>query len=114
MLLNFLLGSLACTSEKSTDVAIVSGTNPPTDTATEETGQPDTSNPIDTADTTDPLDTADPSDTSDTSDSGVSSEHFVLDFSLPDANPSSPSFGQPISPRDYLNQVSGWYFIKAT
>ena len=70
--------------------------------------------PIDSADASDVSDAADTSDTSDTSDSGVSSEHFVLDFSLPDANPSSPSFGQPISPRDYLNQVSGWYFIKAT
>lgn len=38
----------------------------------------------------------------------------VADFSLPDTNPSSPTVGQSVSPRDYLEQVSGWYFIKAT
>ena len=114
MLLTFLLGSVACTAQKTDDVAIVSNTNPPTDTATEDTALPDTSTPVDTADTGTSIDTADTDDTADTSDTGSSSQHLVLDFSLPDANPSSMSFGQPVSPRDYLNQVSGWYFIKAT
>ena len=38
----------------------------------------------------------------------------VPEFALPDENPLSPSFGETISPSDYLGQVTGWYFIKAT
>lgn len=36
------------------------------------------------------------------------------DFGLIDVNPSSASFEQPVSPRDYLERVSGWYFAHAT
>lgn len=36
------------------------------------------------------------------------------DFSLVDDNANSPLFGDAISPRDYLQQVSGWYFIHTT
>jgi hypothetical protein len=36
------------------------------------------------------------------------------DFSLLDVNPASPTSGQPVSPRDYLQRVSGWYFGHAT
>ena len=36
------------------------------------------------------------------------------DFTLTDVNPSSPTFGEPVSPRDYLESVSGWYFGHAT
>lgn len=32
------------------------------------------------------------------------------DFSLNDVNETSPTFGQPISPRNYLQEVSAWYF----
>ena len=45
---------------------------------------------------------------------GSDSLHLMSDFSLPDINPQSSSFGQTISVRDQLQQVSGWYFIKAT
>ena len=38
----------------------------------------------------------------------------AADFSLPDVNPNSASFQAQISPRDYLQQVSGWYFGHAT
>lgn len=38
----------------------------------------------------------------------------ATDFSLPDVNPNSPSAGTSVSPRDYLQQVSGWYFGHAT
>lgn len=38
----------------------------------------------------------------------------IADFSLPDANPNSPRFESTVSPRDYLQQVSGWYFGHAT
>lgn len=36
------------------------------------------------------------------------------DFSLEDENPASLRYGQQVSPRDYLEQVSGWYFTHAT
>jgi hypothetical protein len=32
------------------------------------------------------------------------------DFSLEDVNPASSTHQQAVSPRDYLEQVSGWYF----
>jgi hypothetical protein len=46
-------------------------------------------------------------------DSGFESG-LVADFSLPDQNPTSARSGQAISPRDYLGDVSGWYFIHST
>ena len=36
------------------------------------------------------------------------------DFSLMDVNPNSPTKDQAVSPRDYLQQVSAWYFGHAT
>lgn len=36
------------------------------------------------------------------------------DFQLVDDNLNSPLFGTTISPREYLQQVSGWYFIHTT
>jgi hypothetical protein len=36
------------------------------------------------------------------------------DFQLTDENLNSDQFGDTISPRDYLQQVSGWYFIHTT
>lgn len=38
----------------------------------------------------------------------------MADFALPDLNPGSARYGQTVSPRDYLEQVSGWYFTHAT
>jgi hypothetical protein len=35
------------------------------------------------------------------------------DFKLADANPNSVRFGTLVSPRDYLLQVSGYYFGSA-
>ncbi|MCA9248364.1 MAG: hypothetical protein KDA42_14660 [Planctomycetales bacterium] len=35
-------------------------------------------------------------------------------FSLVDVNTASASEGQSISPRDYLETVSGWYFGHST
>ena len=34
----------------------------------------------------------------------------VGDFSIIDVNPTSPRYQNPVSPRDYLHQVSGYYF----
>jgi hypothetical protein len=36
------------------------------------------------------------------------------DFDLADLNPSSSRYGEVVSPRDYLQQVSGWYFTHST
>jgi len=36
------------------------------------------------------------------------------DFTLTDVNPASPRKDQGVSPRDYLQQVSAWYFGHAT
>lgn len=36
------------------------------------------------------------------------------DFQLEDVNPASARFGEVISPRDYLDQASAWYFGHAT
>ena len=38
----------------------------------------------------------------------------VADFQLVDTNPTSATAGQTVSPRDFLGQVSGWYFGHAT
>jgi hypothetical protein len=32
------------------------------------------------------------------------------DFTLVDVNPGSATYNQGVSPSDYLQQVSGWYF----
>lgn len=37
----------------------------------------------------------------------------VRDFHLQDVNPNSPRYQDPVSPRDYLLQVSGYYFGSA-
>ena len=112
----------------------------PVDTATVDTD--DTEDPVDTADTGDTSeDTGDTIDTGDTGDTGAldsgdtadtglvdtgdtdtdidtgTSEpgpNAVPDFLLADINPNSSTMGQNVSPRDYLQQISGWYFIKAT
>ena len=48
-------------------------------------------------------------------DSGAAPElGLVADFLLEDLNPTSPRSGDAISPRDYLGEVSGWYFIHST
>ena len=39
---------------------------------------------------------------------------IVPDFSLPDENSTSTTYQTNISPRDYVGQVSGWYFGLST
>lgn len=36
------------------------------------------------------------------------------DFQLTDLNPNSPTAGELVSPRDYLQKVSVWYFGHST
>lgn len=39
---------------------------------------------------------------------------LMADFQLADLNPSSVRYGETVSPRDYLERASGWYFIHST
>ena len=39
---------------------------------------------------------------------------LVPDFSLPDVNPNSATFDSTLSPRDYVGNVSAWYFGHST
>ena len=39
---------------------------------------------------------------------------IVPDFALTDENPASATYQKSVSPRDYLGQVSAWYFGHAT
>jgi len=41
-------------------------------------------------------------------------DRTASDFSLVDTNLNSPTSGDPVSPRDYLCKVSGWYFGHST
>lgn len=36
------------------------------------------------------------------------------EFAVADVNPSSPRYNSDVSPRDYLGQISAWYFGHAT
>jgi hypothetical protein len=45
---------------------------------------------------------------------GIALGDLVADFHLTDVNPNSPTSGQSVSPRDYLEKVSGWYFGHST
>jgi hypothetical protein len=48
-------------------------------------------------------------------DTGDPFEAYRLpDFTLQDVNPNSATYGDPVSPRDLLGKVSGWYFGHAT
>ena len=44
----------------------------------------------------------------------VLAAEMVADFSLLDTNPTSETYDQLVSPRDYLGQVSAWYFGHST
>jgi hypothetical protein len=41
-------------------------------------------------------------------------DETISDFGLVDTNTLSPTSGEPVSPRDYLCKVSGWYFGHST
>ena len=64
------------------------------------------------------VDTSQDNDTNQDNDTGQDNDNpnanMVSDFTLVDMNSGSPLYGQDISPRDYLQQTTGWYFIKAT
>ena len=46
--------------------------------------------------------------------SAANSAEIMPDFSLIDVNSTSATYNRPVSPRDYLKQVSAWYFGYAT
>ena len=45
---------------------------------------------------------------------GEGSAQAMPDFALVDVNGTSSSYNQAVSPSDYLEQVTGWYFTYAT
>jgi hypothetical protein len=45
---------------------------------------------------------------------GELAENPVADFALVDTNPTSGTYNQAVSPRDYLDQTSAWYFAHST
>lgn len=47
-------------------------------------------------------------------DGGDGAVAVVPDFSLVDENPASSLYQKKVSPRDYLGQISAWYFGHAT
>jgi hypothetical protein len=114
----WLLLSLACTRDPAPADTGLTGSATDTDVA--DTDLPDTdTDGTTTADTdtdvtdTDVTDTG-PTDTG-TTDTGVAPcVDCVPDFSLADINPNSLRYTQPVSPRDYLEKVSGWAFLHAT
>lgn len=86
------------------------------DTGSSETGEPeesgDSSALAESGETASPDTNAETGDTS--ADTATPEPVMVADFSLTDINPGSPRCGEVVSPRDYLEQVSGWYFTHAT
>ena len=44
----------------------------------------------------------------------LADDDLVPDFSLLDVNASSPTYEQEVSPRDFIQQATGWYFGHAT
>lgn len=45
---------------------------------------------------------------------GVLSTDAMPDFSAVDVNANSPRYQEAVSPRDYLGQISAWYFGHST
>ena len=50
----------------------------------------------------------------DTSDTPAVSEEALADFAVTDVNATSARYLSAVSPRDYLGQVSAWYFGHST
>ena len=87
-----------------------------TDTDTDSDTDSDTDTDTDTdsdTDTDTDTDTDSDSDTDSDTDAEISPDARP-DFSLQDYNNTSPTTGEAVSPRDYLEKVSGWYFTHAT
>ncbi len=72
--------------------------------------------PIDTrpADTEDTEVADTDTDLADTEDTAPPTPRLAPDFALVDTNPASATYDDPVSPRDYLQKVSGWYVTHAT
>ena len=52
--------------------------------------------------------------TGDLPDDVIAGENALPEFALVDANPSSSTFDDPVSPRDHLGQISVWMFGYST
>lgn len=107
----FLLGTTvtACTEETG-DSGTDTGTEAETDTDVGTDSDADTDPDTDTDWDSD----TDGDTDSDTDSDSDTSAGPVPDFALSDVNATSPTAGEDVSPRDLLEQVSGWYFTHAT
>ena len=97
------LATLACSNTTKPEVV-------PTDVAPLPDADTDADTDTDT-DTDADADTDADTDTDTDTDPGPI---LVPDFGLIDVNPSSNTGGTEVSPRDYLQKVSGWYFTHST
>jgi hypothetical protein len=78
---------------------------------TDDTGLPDDTDTVDTG--TGDTGTGDTGGTDTGGDTEPATDP-VPDFTLVDINPASARLDESVSPRDYLEVVSGWYFIHTT
>ncbi|MBD3161305.1 MAG: hypothetical protein GF346_03805 [Candidatus Eisenbacteria bacterium] len=53
-------------------------------------------------------------DSSEPTSSDPSGEEVVADFAVVDVNPNSSTHEEVVSPRQFLEQISAWYFGHAT
>ena len=121
----FLLLALACGPQAPDDTKADDARPDAADTDVD-TGDADSGDTDDTVDTglpddtdTGGTDTGGDTGTGDTggTDTGGDTEPAtdpVPDFTLVDINPASARLDEAVSPRDYLEVVSGWYFIHTT
>ena len=106
---------LACQTDFGVKDTAIEESDTDTDTDSDTDTDTDADSDVDT-------DTGDTNDTGDIAEEVGITEHSILNFSsifsfpfwLPDENSSSSTYQQPISPRDYVQKVTGWYFIKST
>ncbi len=47
-------------------------------------------------------------------DNDTSGDEAMPDFAVLDVNPTSPRYNEEVSPRDYIGQISAWYFGHST
>ena len=122
----FIMALWSCSEKANEDTPIDSGiiVGPPPqpedtainqDTGLEDTGIEDTG-VLDSGLEDTGIDTAiaDTAQTEPSQEDTAVEAQLMPDFSLPDVNPYSPTFGSTISVRDQMESISGWYFIKAT
>ena len=108
VLLTFLV---ACLEEtKDSDLSIVPNNQPTSETEENDEENDEENNEENNEVSSEP----DSNPVEPSSDTALPVVGNIYDFTLPDLNPYSASYENQITPSDYLGEVTGWYFIKAT